>query len=133
MSNSLTIQLRPTKNYSAPSVANLFHNSGISKAMYWINEGDKIIQSDEIKKPKEAVDFWRSWMDEATQIVLTNKGKQPQKKQVLIEEALMVIGQDVPNKIRKFLLKFSKSFKKNLKKNLIPKYYITVFIITKGI
>lgn len=125
MSNSLTIQLRPTKNYSAPSVANLFHNSGISKAMYWINEGDKIIQSDEIKKPKEAVDFWRSWMDEATQIVLTNKGKQPQKKQVLIEEALMVIGQDVPKQNPEVFIKIFEELQKEFEKKFDTKilYY----------
>jgi hypothetical protein len=125
MSNSLTIQLRPTKNYSAPSVANLFHNSGISKAMYWIQEGDKIIQSDEIKKPRQAVELWRSWIDEATKIVLTKKGKQPQKKQVLIEEALMIIGRDVPKTDPQTFVKIFEELQKEFEKKFDTKilYY----------
>ena len=125
MSNSLTIQLRPTKNYSAPSVANLFHNSGISKAMYWIQEGDKIIQSDEIKKPRQAVELWRSWIDEATKIVLTKKGKPPQKKQILIEEALMVIGRDVPKQNPEVFVKIFEELQKEFEKKFDTKilYY----------
>ena len=114
MANILTIQLRPTKKYSAPSVANLFHNAGLSKATYWLKDADSIISNLDLKNltTKQAVNLWREWEQQATDLVLKNKGKRPQKRQILIEEGLMVIGKDVLEKDPKTFIEIFEEFKK---------------------
>ena len=113
MANSLTIQLRPTRKYDKPSVANLFHNAGLSKATYWIKNPDSLISNLDLKNltTRQAVNLWRKWEEEATNLVIKNKGKNPQEKQVLIEEGLMVIGKDVLEKDPKIFIKIFEEFK----------------------
>ena len=113
MANSITIQLRPTRNYDKPSVANLFHNAGLSKANYWIKNPDSLISNLDLKKltTRDAVSLWQNWEEEATNLVLKNKGRNPQKKQVLIEEGLMVIGKDVVKQDPETFIQIFKEFK----------------------
>jgi len=118
MSNSITIQLRPTRKYDKPSVANLFHNAGLSKANYWIKNPDNLISNLDLKNltTRQAVDLWREWEQQATDLVLKNKGKRPQKRQVLIEEGLMVIGKDILEKDPKTFIEIFEKFKKYFEK-----------------
>ena len=110
MANAITIQLRPTRSYSAPSVANLIHNAGLAKATYWIKEGSNLQQNIAVKNVANAVDLWRKWIEEARKLVLQNKGKNPKSNQVLIEEGLMVIGKDVLEKKHKVFVKIFEEF-----------------------
>jgi hypothetical protein len=114
MANTLTIQLRPTKKYDPPDVKNLFHNTGISKATYWLKDSSSIISNINLKNltSKKVIDLWNKWEEEATNLVIKNKGKNPQKKQVLIEEGLMVIGRDIKVENEEDLIKIFNEFKK---------------------
>jgi len=49
MANTITIQLRPTKKYTPPTIANLIHNAGLAKATYWIKEGNNLQQNIAVK------------------------------------------------------------------------------------
>ena len=110
MANSITIQLRPTRGYSAPSVANLIHNSGLAQATYWIKEADNLRQNIAPKNVAYAVNLWRKWIEETRQLVIQNKGRNPKNNQILIEEGLMVIGRDVTEKNPQIFIQIFKEF-----------------------
>ena len=112
MARTLTIQLRPTKSYSAPSVANLVHASGLAKATYWLKDSNNLTQNIKIKNTREAVSLWRKWTAEATEIVRKNFKKNPRKDQILIEEGLMVIGNNLDKKSKEIYIKIFEDFKK---------------------
>jgi len=112
MANALTIQLRPTQKYSAPSVANLIHNAGLAKATYWIKDSNNIIQKFTIKNVAHAIDLWRSWEDYAKLLINIKKNRNPLKNQILIEEGLLVIGKDVLEKDPKIFIQIFKEFEK---------------------
>ena len=111
MANTLTIQLRPTKKYSAPSIANLIHNAGLAKATYWLKEAKGNIKNKyTIPSVKKAIENWRWWEHFAKEIILQKKNRKPLKNQILIEEGLMIIGKDVPKKDPKIFIEIFKEF-----------------------
>jgi len=111
MANTLTIQLRPTKKYSAPSIANLIHNAGLAKATYWLKEAKGNIKNKyTIPSVKKAIENWRWWEHFAKEIILQKKHRKPLKNQILIEEGLMIIGKDVPKKDPKIFIEIFKEF-----------------------
>lgn len=110
MANTITIQLRPTKKYAPPTVANLVHNAGIAKALYWIKDGNNLQQNININSTKTAVNFWRAWELQAKKIIIENKGKNPKKNQVLIEEGLLVVGKDVSERNPDIFVKIFEDF-----------------------
>jgi len=114
MANVLTVQLRPTKKYSAPSIANLFHNTGLSKATYWLKKADNIISNLDLKEltTRKAVNLWREWEQEAKEIIKQKKGRNPLKNQILVEEGLLIVGKDVFKKNPEIFIKIFEEFKK---------------------
>ncbi|WP_297465016.1 hypothetical protein [Thermococcus sp.] len=127
MANALTIQLRPTQKYSAPSVANLIHNSGLAKATYWIKDSNNIIQKFTIKDVAHAVDLWRAWEENAKLIINLKKNRNPLKNQILIEEGLLIIGKDVLEKDPKIFIKIFKEFEKCFEEKYNTKVLYFVF------
>lgn len=126
MARALTIQFRPTRNYSKPSVANLVHASGLARATYWLKDGDNLTQNIEIKNTRNAVNLWRNWEKEARNLVIKNLNKNPRKDQILVEEGLMVIGSDLPKTDKEKYLKIFEEFKQWFERTYDTKifYYV---------
>ena len=49
MANANAVIIRKPKIYKIPTSSNLAHNSGITQATYWLNDGKDIIQSIKLK------------------------------------------------------------------------------------
>jgi chromosome segregation ATPase len=124
MANANAIKIRSTKKkangkpkYPKPSGANLAHNSAVNKATYWLNDGNKIIQSQSYNNTHEVNADWIKWENEARERYLQNEKNQRAIKSnaVLLEEGLIIIGTDVNAKekdiekiVKDFVAKFEK-------------------------
>lgn len=124
MANANAIKIRSTKKkangkpkYPKPSGANLAHNSAVNKATYWLNDGNKIIQSQSYNNTHEVNADWIKWENEARERYKNNPNNQRAIKSnaVLLEEGLIIIGTDVSAKekdiekiIKDFVAKFEK-------------------------
>ena len=124
MANANAVKIRSTKKkangkpkYPKPSGANLAHNSAVNKATYWLNDGNKIIQSQSYNNTHEVNADWIKWENEARERYLQNEKNQRAIKSnaVLLEEGLIIIGTDVNAKekdiekiVKDFVAKFEK-------------------------
>lgn len=124
MANANAVKIRSTKKkangkpkYPKPSGANLAHNSAVNKATYWLNDGNKIIQSQSYNNTHEVNADWIKWENEARERYLQNEKNQRAIKSnaVLLEEGLIIIGTDVNVKekdiekiVKDFVAKFEK-------------------------
>lgn len=124
MANANAVKIRSTKKkangkpkYPKPSGANLAHNSAVNKATYWLNDGNKIIQSQSYNNTHEVNADWIKWENEAKERYLQNEKNQRAIKSnaVLLEEGLIIIGTDVNAKekdiekiVKDFVAKFEK-------------------------
>ena len=63
MANANAVIIRKPKIYKIPTSSNLAHNSGLTKAKYWLNDGKDIIQSFKLKDMEEINNIWRKiWL-----------------------------------------------------------------------
>lgn len=124
MANANAVKIRSTKKkangkpkYPKPSGANLAHNSAVNKATYWLNDGNKIIQSQSYNNTHEVNADWIKWENEARERYKNNPNNQRAIKSnaVLLEEGLIIIGTDVNAKekdiekiVKDFVAKFEK-------------------------
>ena len=124
MANANAVKIRSTKKkangkpkYPKPSGANLAHNSAVNKATYWLNDGNKIIQSQSYNNTHEVNADWIKWENEARERYKNNPNNQRAIKSnaVLLEEGLIIIGTDVNVKekdiekiVKDFVAKFEK-------------------------
>ena len=117
MANANAVIIRKPKIYKIPTSSNLAHNSGLTQATYWLNDGKDIIQSIRFKDKEELDSIWRKWEEEAKSRYKNNPiNKRALKSNaVIVEEGLIVIGTHVKatkNEIVKlvydFLIKFQK-------------------------
>lgn len=124
MANANAIKIRSTKKkangkpkYPKPSGANLAHNSAVNKATYWLNDGNKIIQSQSYNNTHEVNADWIKWENEARERYKNNPNNQRAIKSnaVLLEEGLIIIGtdvkateKDIEKIVKDFVAKFEK-------------------------
>lgn len=124
MANANAVKIRSTKKksngkpkYPKPSASNLAHNSAVNKATYWLNDGNKIIQSQSYNNTHEVNADWIKWENEARERYSQNEKNQRAIKSnaVLLEEGLIIIGTDVNAKekdiekiVKDFVAKFEK-------------------------
>jgi len=97
LANCNSVRIRKPKIYKAPKASNLAHNSAMTKATYWLNEGDDLIQSHKYENHAKLNEDWNKWIDEAKQRYKNNKNNKRALKSnaVIIEEGMIVIGKDV--------------------------------------
>jgi DNA repair exonuclease SbcCD ATPase subunit len=115
MANCNAITIRNSKNTAAPSASNLAHNSALTKANYWLNDGANIVQNFRPKSHQDLNEIWNNWIADAKQRYLDNPNNKRALKSnaVKIEEGLIVIGSDVdatPKQIKQLTLNFIKKF-----------------------
>ena len=118
MANANAVIIRKPKIYKIPTSSNLAHNSGITQATYWLNNGKDIIQSIKFKDKEELDSIWRKWEEEAKDRYKNNPiNKRALKSNaVIVEEGLIVIGthvQATKNEIVKILNDFVRKFQKD--------------------
>ena len=65
MANANAVIIRKPKIYKIPTSSNLAHNSGLTQATYWLNDGKDIIQSIKLKDMGEINNIWKKWEEEA--------------------------------------------------------------------
>lgn len=124
MANANAIRIRSTKKdkngkpkYPVPSARNLAHNAAKTKATYWLNDGDKIIQSKKYENTHQVNEDWIRWENEARERYKNNPDNKRLIKSnaVLLEEGLIIIGTDVKattkqivSVVKDFVSKFEK-------------------------
>lgn len=118
MSNANAVIIRKPKLYKIPTSSNLAHNSGITQATYWLNNGKDIIQSIKFKDKEELDSIWRKWEEEAKSRYKNNSVNKRALKSnaVIVEEGLIIIGSHVQatkNEIVKILNDFVIKFQKD--------------------
>jgi hypothetical protein len=118
MANANAVIIRKPKIYKIPTSSNLAHNSGLTQATYWLNDGKDIIQSIRFKDKEELDSIWRKWEEEAKSRYKNNPlNKRALKSNaVIVEEGLIVIGTHVKvtkNEIVKILNDFVRKFQKD--------------------
>ena len=96
MANVVAIKIRPRKDRT-PSGANLAHNSGMTKASYWLGDGSDITQSHKYDSSTELNDDYNSWVYEANNRYEKNPNTKTKLRSqaVRIEEGMIIIGTDV--------------------------------------
>lgn len=97
MANCNMVRIRDSKKYKVPKASNLAHNSAMTKATYWLHDGNDLVQSHKYENHSELNDDWNKWIDEAKQRyknIKKNKRKL-RSDAVVIEEGMIVIGADV--------------------------------------
>jgi len=96
MANVNAIRIRPRRD-KVPSAANLAHNSALTKAKYWLDDGSNIVQSHSYNNHKLLNEDWNQWITEANERYLQNPNTKTKlrKQAVRIEEGLIIIGSDV--------------------------------------
>jgi len=110
MANAISVNIRP-KKYAKPSLNNLLHNTGLEEATYWIKDKSYIYSSIDIDSKEKAEQIWQNWLNEAKKRYTERVGKKVQKKQILIEEGLIIIGRDVEDTAPETIVKIFKDFK----------------------
>ncbi|WP_044418514.1 hypothetical protein [Halarcobacter anaerophilus] len=97
MANCNSVKIRKTKLYKKPTAGNLAHNSAMTKATYWLNDGKDIIQSHKYTTHQQLNEDWNKWIDEAKQRYKNNPNNKNALRSdaVIIEEGMIVIGTDV--------------------------------------
>ena len=118
MANANAVIIRKPKLYKIPTTSNLAHNSGLTQATYWLNNGKDMIQSIKFKDKEELDSIWRKWEEEAKSRYKNNPlNKRALKSNaVIVEEGLVVIGthvQATKNEIVKILNDFVRKFQKD--------------------
>ncbi len=118
MANANAVIIRKPKIYKIPTSSNLAHNSGITQATYWLNDGKDIIQSIKLKDMGEINNIWKKWEEEAKDRYKNNPLNKRSLKSnaVIVEEGLVVIGTHVKatkNEILKILNDFVRKFQKD--------------------
>jgi hypothetical protein len=118
MANANAVIIRKPKLYKIPTTSNLAHNSGLTQATYWLNNGKDMIQSIKFKDKEELDSIWRKWEEEAKSRYKNNPlNKRALKSNaVIVEEGLVVIGTHVKatkNEILKILNDFVRKFQKD--------------------
>lgn len=118
MANANAVIIRKPKLYKIPTTSNLAHNSGLTQATYWLNNGKDMIQSIKFKDKEELDSVWRKWEEEAKSRYKNNPlNKRALKSNaVIVEEGLVVIGthvQATKNEIVKILNDFVRKFQKD--------------------
>ena len=118
MANANAVIIRKPKIYKIPTTSNLAHNSGLTQATYWLNNGKDMIQSIKFKDKEELDSIWRKWEEEAKSRYKNNPlNKRALKSNaVIVEEGLVVIGthvQATKNEIVKILNDFVRKFQKD--------------------
>lgn len=118
MANANAVIIRKPKIYKIPTSSNLAHNSGVTQATYWLNDGKDIIQSIKFKDMGEINNIWKKWEEEAKSRYKNNPlNKRALKSNaVIVEEGLIVIGSHVQatkNEIVKILNDFVIKFQKD--------------------
>lgn len=118
MSNANAVIIRKPKLYKVPTSTNLAHNSGITQATYWLNDGKDIIQSIKFKDMEEINNIWKKWEEEARTRYKNNLSNKRalRSNAVIVEEGLIVIGthvQATKNEILKILNNFVRKFQKD--------------------
>ena len=118
MANANAVIIRKPKLYKIPTTSNLAHNSGLTQATYWLNNGKDMIQSIKFKDKEELDSIWRKWEEEAKSRYKNNPlNKRALKSNaVIVEEGLIVIGthvQATKNDIVKILNDFVRKFQKD--------------------
>ena len=118
MANANAVIIRKAKIYKIPTSSNLAHNSGVTQATYWLNNGKDMIQSIKFKDKEELDSIWRKWEEEAKSRYKNNPlNKRALKSNaVIVEEGLVVIGthvQATKNEIVKILNDFVRKFQKD--------------------
>ena len=80
-----------------PSAANLSHAAAVTKASYWLNDGDNILTSESFSNTREVNAKWNEWKTEAIQRYQKHHkaNRKPPKNTTLIEEMMLIIGTDV--------------------------------------
>ena len=118
MANANAVIIRKPKLYKIPTTSNLAHNSGLTQATYWLNNGKDMIQSIKFKDKEELDSIWKKWEEEAKSRYKNNPlNKRALKSNaVIVEEGLVVIGthvQATKNEIVKILNDFVRKFQKD--------------------
>ena len=118
MANANAVIIRKPKLYKIPTTSNLAHNSGLTQATYWLNNGKDMIQSIKFKDKEELDSIWRKWEEEAKSRYKNNPLNKRSLKSnaVIVEEGLVVIGthvQATKNEIVKILNDFVRKFQKD--------------------
>ena len=118
MANANAVIIRKPKIYKIPTSSNLAHNSGITQATYWLNNGKDIIQSIKFKDMEEINNIWKKWEEEARTRYKNNLSNKRalRSNAVIVEEGLIVIGthvQATKNEILKILNNFVRKFQKD--------------------
>ena len=118
MANANAVIIRKPKIYKIPTSSNLAHNSGLTQATYWLNDGKDIIQSIKLKDMGEINNIWKKWEEEAKDRYKNNPLNKRSLKSnaVIVEEGLIVIGSHVQatkNEIVKILNDFVIKFQKD--------------------
>ena len=118
MANANAVIIRKAKIYKIPTSSNLAHNSGVTQATYWLNNGKDMIQNIKFKDMEEINNIRKKWEEEAKS---RYKNKPLNKRAlksnaVIVEEGLIVIGthvQATKNDIVKILNDFVRKFQKD--------------------
>ncbi len=118
MANANAVIIRKAKIYKIPTSSNLAHNSGVTQATYWLNNGKDMIQNIKFKDMEEINNIWKKWEEEAKSRYKNNPlNKRALKSNaVIVEEGLIVIGthvQATKNDIVKILNDFVRKFQKD--------------------
>ena len=118
MANANAVIIRKAKIYKIPTSSNLAHNSGVTLATYWLNNGKDMIQNIKFKDMEEINNIWKKWEEEAKSRYKNNPlNKRALKSNaVIVEEGLIVIGthvQATKNNIVKILNDFVRKFQKD--------------------
>ena len=118
MANANAVIIRKAKIYKIPTSSNLAHNSGVTQATYWLNNGKDMIQNIKFKDMEEINNIWKKWEEEAKsryKDIPLNK-RALKSNAVIVEEGLIVIGthvQATKNDIVKILNDFVRKFQKD--------------------
>ncbi len=115
MANCNMVRIRDSKKYKVPKASNLAHNSAMTKATYWLHDGNDLVQSHKYENHSELNDDWNKWIDEAKLRYKNNKKNKRKLRSdaVVIEEGMIVIGtdvkattEDITNIIKDFIKQF---------------------------
>lgn len=109
-SNCLAIKIRP-RGDKKPSPSSLAHNSGMTKANYWLEDGADIVQNFKPKNHRELNTIWNEWVALSEQRYIENPYTKTRLRNtaIRIEEGLIIFGGSV-NATDDEILKITKDF-----------------------
>lgn len=115
MSKANSVRMRSGK-YKIPTASNLAHNSAMTKATYWLNDGSDIEQSHKYNDFQKLNEDWNGWAKENEERYLQRHNRKLRSDGARIEEGLISFGKDVDltqNEIKQITQEYLAKFEKD--------------------